>query len=63
MRRHTLTWKSLIYYGEVFGFLLAWLFVFAAASRQSAETATQPTLDRVAAIGADNTIQAPEAVR
>lgn len=25
MRLPTMTWKGLIYYGEVFGFLLAWV--------------------------------------
>ena len=50
MRRPPITWKGLIYYGEVFGFLLAWLAVYAVASHHSASTPNATGLNRVASI-------------
>ena len=50
MTSNSITWKGLIYYGEVFGFVLAWLIVFAVAANDRATLTEQSSYDRVAAI-------------
>lgn len=51
MPRSALSWKSTIYYGEVVGFLLAWVAGVAALT-QDWSSPSEETIDRVAAVEA-----------
>lgn len=48
MRRRSFSWNDLIYYGEVFGFLLAWVGGAILLTQLSGPTEEPANLDQIA---------------